>query len=542
MRTPYKLLALALVPMAAFAAYKHREIVLGVDEDGVELTNASHAAQPGDGQFRRVVRPGSVDIEHEYDLTGLTIPKEEIHTLLPRDAIPALTDPDREPANRADWLPDDARIIVVRVGREVLGVPLRILNWHEIVNTTVGGKPIAATYCPLCDSATVFSREIKPERDAGGSGPAPSAVVLEFGVSGALYNSNVLMYDTKDRGLWSQLAMGAVSGPMAGTPLDVLPIELVPFAEFKRSHPGAEIVSRETGHDRNYTVSPYERFFADDSLLVPVSGVGDAMPAKTLGVGILAGRGGGRQAIFVTADEIGERLTVRTQAGPVVLTTTDAGIVVEEAPESVSTSQTFYYAWSAFFPQTEIVGADNKSETLNEPGLRPGQTAPDVRVTAIDGSSTNLADLYKNGPIVVMFYRGGWCPICTRDLAAWAGRTDELRRAGATLVALTPEKPDLAEKTRADTGADYMVFSDEGHDAAKAFRVHFKVDDETRRKYEEFGLKVAESNASGTWELPAPAAFVIDRDGVVRWAFADWDYRKRADPDDVIAAVRSIRR
>ncbi|TVR99254.1 MAG: DUF3179 domain-containing protein, partial [Phycisphaerales bacterium] len=482
--------------------------------------------------------------EREYDLAGLTIPKEEIHTLLPRDAIPALTDPPREAADRADWLPDDARIIVVRVGREVLGVPLRILNWHEIVNTTVGGKPISATYCPLCDSATVFSREVKTKRDAEGSGPAPSPVVLEFGVSGALYNSNVLMYDTKDRGLWSQLAMGAVSGPMAGTPLDVLPIELIPFGEFKRRYLGAEIVSRETGHTRDYSRSPYERYFADDSLLVPVAGVGDAMPAKTLGVGILAGSDGDRQAIFVTADRIGERLEVATESGPVVLTTTDAGIVVQEAPDSVSTSQTFYYAWSAFFPDSQIIG-DGKgqaAEPQDKPGLRPGQRAPDVRVTAIDGSEVSLADLYRDGPIVLMFYRGGWCPICTRDLSAWAGRIQELKDAGATLVALTPERPDLAAKTRTETGAGYRVFSDQDHAAAKAFRVHFKVDDETRRKYEQFGLKVTDSNVSGTWELPAPAAFVIDRNGVVRWVFADWDYRKRADPDEVINAVRSIRR
>ena len=77
-------------------------------------------------------------------------------------------------------------------------------------------------------------------------------------------------------------------------------------------------------------------------------------------------------------------------------------------------------------------------------------------------------------------------------------------------------------------------------EAAKAFKVHFVVDEDTKAQYEKFGLKVAESNVSGTWELPAPATFVIDKTGVIRWAFADWDYKKRADPDAVIAAVKAI--
>jgi hypothetical protein len=204
---------------------------------------------PDQDEFRQVQRPGSVDLDEEYNLQNLSIPRNQIHTLLPRDAIPALTDPALEKAEGAGWLPDDARVIRIAVGADVLGVPLRILDWHEVVNATVGGEPVAATYCPLCDSAAVFSRHVEVE--GGGE------VVLEFGVSGALYHSNVLMYDRRDLGLWSQLGMHAVSGPLAGTALTTLPVELIPFSRLKEEHPGASIVGRDTGHARDYTRSPY---------------------------------------------------------------------------------------------------------------------------------------------------------------------------------------------------------------------------------------------------------------------------------------------
>lgn len=569
MQIRMRLMTLALLPLAAGAAYKHRaalkvhelEMVgcsecAAIDADGEQPASESGSgsrpsgaakpqAQP-DG-FQRVQRPGSVDIDKEYNLAGLSIPKDQIHTLLPRDAIPALTDPKTEPASKADWLPDDARVIEVVVGNDVLGVPLRVLDWHEIVNTTVGGEPIAATYCPLCDSATVFSRRVTPTAaPGGGSASRPSPVVLEFGVSGALYNSNVLMYDRKDKGLWSQLGMHALSGPLAGTALDMLPVEVVSFAEFRKAHPAARIVSKETGHPRDYSRSPYESYFKDEGLMVPVAGVGEALPRKTLGVGIAVGEGDASEAWFVPLEAIGQGREIETPAGKVTLARSDAGVAVGQAPKGVRTAQTFYYSWSAFYPRTTVIMPGDRAGAAEfpiSPGLVVGSKAPNAMVAGADGAPVQLASLYRDGPIVLTFYRGGWCPFCNRAMSAWAEKLDDLRAAGATFVALTPEKPELAVATRekvTDGRADYAVYSDGSFEAAKAFKVHFVVDEETKAKYRQFGLKVAESNVSGTWELPAPATFVIDREGVIRWAFADWDYKKRADPDDVIAAVRNL--
>jgi len=501
----------------------------------ISMTAVWQAGTSGE-EFRRVRRPGSVKIDKEYNLANLLIPEDQIHTLLPRDAIPALTDPKTEKAAQADWLSDDARIIEIVVGQDVLGVPLRVLDWHEIVNTTVGGSPVAATYCPLCDSATVFSRKITPADGA--------AVVLEFGVSGALYNSNVLMYDRRDKGLWSQLGMQAVSGPLAGTSLEMLPIDVVSFAEFKTAHPNATIVSNDTGHARDYSRSPYEQYFKDEGLMVPVAGVGDALPRKTLGVGVAVGEGDATRAWFIPIDAIGSGRTIDTPAGKVRVESTAAGVAVAEAPKAVRTAQTFYYSWSAFYPKTEVVRAlDSASaQTGAEPGLDVGEEAPDAMVITLEGESVQLSSYYSKQPLVLTFYRGGWCPICTKALSGWQSKLDELTDAGAVFVAVAPEKTENAQKTKDKGHLTYTVVTDPTHEVAKAFGVHFTVDDETRAKYKGFGLDVAASNTSGTWELPAPATFVIDRDGVVRYAFADWDYRKRADPDEVLSVVRSLGR
>lgn len=500
---------------------------------GMSHTTLAQDSEPGAGtssEFHTVRRPGSVDLDKEYDLSNLQIPKEQIHTLLPRDAIPALTDPAVESVREATWLTDDARIIAVVRGDEVIGVPLPILDWHEVVNLTIGGEPIAVTYCPLCDSATVFSRKVR-------SAAADEPVVLEFGVSGALYNSNVLMYDRRDKGLWSQLGMKAVSGPLSGTTLEMLPVQIIPLALLRSDHPDAMIVSRDTGHRRNYGRSPYGSYFSEEGLMVPVASHGTVLPRKMLGLGVSLGD----EAWFIPIVAIKDEFVLTTPAGAVRVVQSKAGVSVVEAPAAVKTAQSFYYAWSAFFPHTKIL-REGKSPDASAriPGLPVGAKAPDASLVNVEGNIVKLADLYKDGPVVLTFYRGGWCPFCSGALTQWQERLEDVRRVGGTFIALTPEKPTEVEKTIDKGGLTYTVLSDTRHEAAKAFKVHFVVDDQTRERYLEMGLNVGEANSSGTWELPAPATFVIDREGVIRYAFADWDYRKRADPDEVIRLLESL--
>jgi uncharacterized protein DUF3179 len=310
-------------------------------------------------EFKQVSRPGSVVLADEYDTSDAQIPLNEVHTLLRRDAIPALMYPKTESVKKAgEWLDDGDRIIVVEGGveggvgakGEVLGVPVRILMFHEVANVTVGGEPLAASYCPLCDSATVFSRKVQVGKE--------KFETLEFGISGALFNSNVLMYDREHKGLWSQIASKAVTGPMAGTMLVTKPLRIVRFDKFAAEHPKAKLVSRETGHNRPYEGDPYAGYFGSDQLMVPVKSMGDAMAKKTLGVGV-SYEG---DAWFVPVSAIGDGVTIETAAGPVRVVAGDAGINVLEAPEGVQTAQTYYYSWTAFYPRSEVIGAAEVEE------------------------------------------------------------------------------------------------------------------------------------------------------------------------------------
>ena len=208
------------------------------------------------------------------------IPQDEIHRGATKDAIPALTDPEiaagkdveemnkrRRRIERRKFLLGGDRVIGLTISGQSRAYPLNILSWHEIVNDTLGGMPIAVTYCPLCDSVLVFDRR------AGGE-------VLEFGVSGLLYNSNILLYDRRLEGegaigesLWSQLQMRAVCGPAAeaGLTLDLIPAELVHWSDWFARHPDTTVISDRTGYGRKYGRNPYGQYFDVGKLRFPVN-------------------------------------------------------------------------------------------------------------------------------------------------------------------------------------------------------------------------------------------------------------------------------
>lgn len=176
----------------------------------------------------------------------------------------------------------------------------------------------------------------------------------------------------------------------------------------------------------------------------------------------------------------------------------------------------------------------------DQPGLRVGDRAPRLTLTSAEGESIDLASLYRNGPVVVTFYRGGWCPFCVRALKDWGDKVNELEAAGGTFIAISPETPDHALETGEKANADWLALADTNGEAMRAFKTGFALDPDTEKRYRGFGINLDTWNASGEWELPAPATYVIDRQGVIRWVFADWDYKKRAEPDEVIAQVRKL--
>jgi len=178
--------------------------------------------------------------------------------------------------------------------------------------------------------------------------------------------------------------------------------------------------------------------------------------------------------------------------------------------------------------------------TDGELGLKVGDQAPDAPVKTLDGEVVHLQDFYDNGVTVLIFYRGEWCPYCVKSLSGWAGRADEVESLGAQVIAISPETTANGQKTKDKTEVEFTLLSDYAYNAAKAFGVAFEVDDQTKQLYEGYNIDLAKANAGGTWTLPYPGTYVIDADGVIRYAWVQEDYRQRAEPDEVIAVVQEL--
>ena len=168
-----------------------------------------------------------------------------------------------------------------------------------------------------------------------------------------------------------------------------------------------------------------------------------------------------------------------------------------------------------------------------------GDQAPDFTLTNQSGEQVSLASQLESGPVVLMWYRGGWCPYCNLTLRAYQQRLDEFTAQGATLVALTPELPDRSLSTAEKEGLGFQVLSDVGNAVAREYGVVFELTDGVKANYEQaFGLSAYNGDDSG--KLPLAATYVIGRDGVIRWAFLDADYRNRAEPADVLEALQRL--
>jgi len=192
--------------------------------------------------------------EWRTDFTRHVVPFEEIVPGgPPKDGIPPIDKPRFETVRSADrWLGEREPVIVVEHGGSARAYPLQILTWHEIVNDRIGDLPIAVTFCPLCNTALVFDR-----RHAGR--------VLDFGTTGRLRHSDLVMYDRQTESWWQQASGEGLVGAFAGDTLTHLGAQTLGWGEFRRAHPGGQVLSRETGHDRPYGENPYSGYDAPKS-------------------------------------------------------------------------------------------------------------------------------------------------------------------------------------------------------------------------------------------------------------------------------------
>ena len=212
-----------------------------------ELERAPAPAIQRDPHFERALRRAGISSSGwKTDFSLHTVPFDEILSGgVPRDGIPSIDDPmfiSPETAN--GWLTDPEPVISFQLNGDARAYPLKILTQHEIVNDQVGGVPVIVTFCPLCNTALVFDRRL-------------DGTVYEFGVSGNLRKSDLIMYDRLTQTWWQQLTGEAIVGELTGNKLTFLPASIISYGDFKAANPQGQVLSRNTGHARNYNRLPY---------------------------------------------------------------------------------------------------------------------------------------------------------------------------------------------------------------------------------------------------------------------------------------------
>ncbi len=172
--------------------------------------------------------------------------------------------------------------------------------------------------------------------------------------------------------------------------------------------------------------------------------------------------------------------------------------------------------------------------------LRVGDVAPMFELPDALGNMVKLADVLESGPAIVSFYRGSWCPFCNLELSALQRELDSVKAASATLMAISPNVPDESLTLIEKHDLTFPVLSDEDNRVAKQFNLVFEMESGLVDYYTQIGRNIAEMNGSDRWEIPVPATYVIDRAGVIQYAFVDLNHRARAEPADVIAAAAAL--
>lgn len=291
--------------------------------------------------------PGEVRALNGFDVSESLIPVSEIHRGgPPRDGIPALTDPEFETARAATWLGDEDRVLGVVRNGVAKAYPLGIMNWHEVVNDRFGDELIVVTYCPLCYSGMAFEAGIDGDR-------------YLFGVSGLLYNSDVLLYDRNSESLWSQIMGNAVSGPMRGRELAPVPLANTTWGHWSARHPDTLVLSPRTGHRRDYARDPYADYAESRELMFPVAfrARGYHPKERVMGIGI----GDDYKAYpFVELRRTDGHFTdeVGGQTLTVVFDADNESAHIEDADgEELVSLTAYWFAWYAFHPETQVFRA-----------------------------------------------------------------------------------------------------------------------------------------------------------------------------------------
>jgi hypothetical protein len=329
------------------------------DEELSQLADEINKEVPNVGLGEGSLLPGEAS-EWKTDFSKRLVPLEEFESGgPPKDGIPAIDNPRFHRVRDVDFLQDREPVVAVTVDGRSRAYPIEILMWHEIVNDTIGDVPVAVTFCPLCNTAIVFERR--------GDGRT-----LSFGTTGKLRDSDLVMYDRQTESWWQQFGGKALVGTLAGKTLRALPARIVAWEDFRRAHPSALVLNRDTGFARHYGLNPYVGYDRIDSspLFAARNTDDDRLPPKERVVYVEVGK----EAYAVPFTSLAEkrRIAIDTAAGellvtwkPGVASALDTGVIssgrdvgaarvlLEGKP--VVFSEPFWFAVAAFRPDIEIV-------------------------------------------------------------------------------------------------------------------------------------------------------------------------------------------
>lgn len=282
-----------------------------------------------------------------FDLTRHSVPLDQLVDGGPgKDGIPAILTPTFTFASDARFLRDEDRVLGLAAGQEAKAYPVKILNWHEIVNDAIGGEAVVVTYCPLCGTGMAFTAKVQGRTHT-------------FGVSGLLYQSDLLMYDHQTESLWSQVGMHAVAGPLTGQKLTPMFLEHTIWKDWLAAHPSTVVLSTKTGSFRNYDRDPYAGYGESSELFFDTTHIDSRYHPKEWVIGIEI-QGVTKAYPFLELKKVstpvtdqvnGQRVTVRYNAA------SRSASVVDEQGKPIPSVTSFWFAWYAFHPDTLVFTA-----------------------------------------------------------------------------------------------------------------------------------------------------------------------------------------
>lgn len=286
----------------------------------------------------------SFSASNGFDFEDALIPPDEIfHGGPPRDGIPAIDDPKFVSAKGATFLSNADRVLGIVHQGLVKAYPVSILNYHEIVNDMFKDEPVVISYCPLCGSGIAFSATV--------AGKATS-----FGVSGLLYNSDMLLYDRQTESLWSQILGKAISGPLKGQALTRIVMANTTWGDWRRQHADTLVLSTDTGYSRDYTRGPYGDYDKSTAIYFPVHNKNNQYHPKEMVIGLeMAGQ---YKAYPFTELAKNDAVITDTLAGQQIRIEFDAanrtGRVLTKTGKEIPSTLLYWFAWSAFHPDTAV--------------------------------------------------------------------------------------------------------------------------------------------------------------------------------------------